>query len=102
MTNPLQGTAGKPLIDVPSPNHVFVGRIIIELFEDPRKAVDANEQIAVDANAMALIVSPGLDSTVSKEELLQRIAAAFPARAANEIQREARKRKIAEERGGIY
>jgi len=102
MSNPLQGTAGKPLVGVPGPNHVFVGRIIIELFEDPRVAVDANGQRAVDANAMALIVSPGLDSAITKKELLQRIAAAFPARAANEIKREERKHKIAEDRGGIY
>lgn len=102
MTSPLKDTAGKPIVSVPSPNQTFLGRVIIELFEDSQTTALANSQIAADANSMALIVSPGLDSPITKEELLQRIAAAFPARATNEIKREARKRNIAEERGGIY
>lgn len=102
MTNPLAGTAGKPIVGVPGPGQTFVGRIIIELFEDARTAGDVNGQAAADAKSMALIVSPGLDSNVTKEELLQRVATAFPARAANEIRQEERKRQIAKDRGGVY
>lgn len=102
MSNPLQGTAGKPLVGVPGPNDVFVGRIIIELFEDPHKTVDANERIADDAKGIALIVSPGLDSNVTQEELLRRLALAFPVRAAHLIKVEEKIRKIAEEKGEIY
>ncbi len=100
--NPLAGTGGRPIVGVPSPTHTFVGRIVIELFEGTQPAADANTQITVDANELVLIVSPGLGSNTTKAGLLKRIAAAFPVRAAKEIQLEDRRRKVAEEKGGIY
>lgn len=103
-TSPLAGTGGKPLVGVLRPNQTFVGRIIIELFEDAQgeKVTDVNVQAAVDANGIALSVSPGLGSNTTKAELLQRLAISFPIRAEREIQSEDRRRKIAKEKGGIY
>jgi hypothetical protein len=102
--SPLAGTAGIPLVGVPRSGKTFVGRIIIELFEDSQtgRDADANRQAAIDANGLALSVSTGLGTDITRAELLQRIAAAFPIRAEREILSEDRRRKIAKDRGGTY
>lgn len=100
--HPLAGVGGKPLIGVPSSNQIFVGRIIIELFENTQSTVEQSKQVEADASSIALSVSPGLGTNTTKTELLQRLAASFPLRAAKEIQLEERRRKIAQDQGGIY
>lgn len=100
--HPLAGVGGKPLIGVPSSNQAFVGRIIIELFENSQSDVEQSRQAEADASGLVLSVNPGLGTNITKAELLQRLAAAFPLRAAKEIQLEERRRKIAQDQGGIY
>jgi len=100
--HPLAGMGGKPLVGIPTSNQTFVGRIIIELFENSQASADANGKVVADASGMALSVSLGLGSSTTKAELVQRISAAFPVRATREIQLEERRRKIAEDKGGIY
>ncbi|MGB8345307.1 MAG: hypothetical protein WCD86_10515 [Ktedonobacteraceae bacterium] len=74
MSNPLAGPSVKPILGREGSDHHFVGRVIIELFEGPH--------IASDADGFVISISPALGSNLSQQELLNRIAAALPRRAA--------------------
>lgn len=69
--DPLADYHGKPLISQASPRCKYLGRIIVELWEQPGFS---------DAQSIALSVQ-GTES-VGTAELLQRIAEALPIRAA--------------------
>lgn len=94
ITGPLADWVGKPFVGRESSDNTFVGRLIAELYEGPH--------ISSDVIGLVLNVSPATGSTMTHEALLKRIAAAFPARAGKVTAMEERKRKIAQERGGIY
>jgi hypothetical protein len=91
---PLANWEGKPFVGRADSDKTYVGRIIVELYEGPH--------ITSDANGLVLNVSPAIDSTITHEALLKRVAAAFPARAEKVAISEEMKRKYAQERGGIY
>lgn len=74
MSNPLEGTSGKPVLGREGPDKHYVGRVIIELFEGPH--------IESDADGFVMNISPALGSSLSQQELLNRIAVALPRRAA--------------------
>lgn len=94
ITGPLAAWEGKPIVGGTNADRTFAGRLIVELYGGPH--------ITSDVNGLVLNVSPGLGSNTTHEALLKRIAAAFPARAEKVAITEERKRKIAQERGGIY
>lgn len=56
------------------PTQHFVGGVIVELFESPH--------IESDADGFVMSINPAIGSNLSQQELLNRIAAALPARAA--------------------
>lgn len=93
-SHPLAGWGGKPIVGKESEDTHFVGRIVLELFEGPH--------IASDANGIAFIINPAIGTHIDSEALVKRIAAAFPAFVERAIAAEERKRRIARERGGTY
>jgi hypothetical protein len=67
--DPLQNHYGKPLIGVVFPSMKYVGRLIIELYEQPGSS---------DANSLVLGMDPAPGE--SQADLVKRIAAALPER----------------------
>lgn len=94
MSSPLANWGGKPILGGESPDNHYVGRIVIELYEGPH--------ITSDTNGLVFSVSPGAEIDITQYELLKRVAVALPARIVKEAAIEEGKRKIAEEKGGIY
>ena len=74
MSGPLAGFGGKPILGKERPDHHFIGRVVIELYE--------GSSITSDANGLVMSINPAIGSSLSQGELLQRIAAALPARVA--------------------
>lgn len=74
MSNPLAGMCRKPILGREGPDSHFIGRVIIELFE--------GSHIRSDADGFVMSINPAIGSNLSQQELLNRIAAALPARAA--------------------
>lgn len=67
--DPLQNYYGKPLIGEAGPSMKYVGRLIIELYEQPYSS---------DANSLVLAFDPAPGE--SQGDLVKRIAAALPER----------------------
>ena len=91
MAGPLAGWGGKPILGKESDGQHYIGRIVIELYENTS-----------DANGLVFSVSPAFGEAITPYELLKRFAAALPDRVAKMPNMDERRRRNAQEKGGTY